>query len=347
MHVASSLMAAGVVGAAFYLMLKRVPPWRIVRLCATKQVRLLSWDEHCRRADAAARAAGQRRSVRVLLVRHGQSMANVRPELVGGRDVSSPLSSVGETQAKMLGERLKREGERPSRVFASHAVRAQRTAELACATAGITAGIEIETEPRVVEFSQGALEKQRREDVYREGGTVMREIARDACFFRPPGHSPDGDRGESQHDVEMRFAEWMNEVLRDPTGGAQGGSSNGGGSAGSGSSAGSGGSSGSEGEGTGESSGGSSGGSSGHTEPQLQQPTILVFSHGIAIRSFLRGVLRAGYDFVIQSSTDNTSITELIYSESPGPRGGWRLVRLNDTAHLTYEPFRRVNVTLA
>jgi broad specificity phosphatase PhoE len=66
--------------------------------------------------------------------------------------------------------------------------------------------------------------------------------------------------------------------------------------------------------------------------------TVLVVSHGIAIRSFVRGAIGASHDFVIHSDTPNTAITELMYEPATAPDkaqlGGWRLMRLSDAAHL-------------
>ena len=119
----------------------------------------------------------------------------------------------------------------------------------------------------------------------------MRAIRAEAMFFRPPGVSPDGDTGESQYDVELRFRAFVEELLTPEE---------------------------------------QEGGQSGAGRPL----TVLVFSHGIAIRSFLRGVLNAYTKFVVRSETENTSVTELLYKPTAGDLGGWVLVRVNDAAHL-------------
>ena len=110
-----------------------------------------------------------------------------------------------------VGRRLAASGLRFDRVYASHAVRARRTAELACSELGLPAEA-VRIEPRVVEFSQGGLELRPREEVYAEGGPVLRGIRRERMFYRPPGLSPDGDRGESQHDVELRVRAFVSEL---------------------------------------------------------------------------------------------------------------------------------------
>ena len=70
----------------------------------------------------------------------------------------------------------------------------------------------VRIEPRLVEFSQGGLERRPREEVYAEGGPVLRGIRRERMFYRPPGLSPDGERGESQHDVELRVRAFVDEL---------------------------------------------------------------------------------------------------------------------------------------
>ena len=146
------------------------------------------------------------------LIRHGQSQANTaQHHRVGGRDVASPLTAKGEAQAVAVGRRLAASGLSFDRVYASHAVRARRTAELACGELGLPAEA-VRVEPRVVEFSQGSLEQRPRQEVYAEGGAVLRGVRRERMFYRPPGLSPDGDRGESQHDVELRLRAFVDEL---------------------------------------------------------------------------------------------------------------------------------------
>ena len=60
--------------------------------------------------------------------------------------------------------------------------------------------------------------------------------------------------------------------------------------------------------------------------------TVAVFSHGIAIRSFVRGILGADAEFTVHAETDNCSLTVLEYRPGPadlGGLGGWVLKCLN------------------
>ena len=274
--------SAGALLLGLAIWLRVQPPWRLARAAGSPAVRRAAWDALRSRLEERARSS--RRPLRVLLIRHGQSMANTAFHIVGGRDVRSELSALGEEQARLVGERLKREGLFIGRVYSSHAVRARRTAEIACRAMGFAAGVL--EEPRLVEFSQGGLEKQLREEVYRPEGPVMRGILREGnLFFRPPGYSPDGDRGESQWDTEVRFGSFVDQLLEEGSPPCDG--------------------------------------------------AVAIFSHGIAIRSFVRGIIGASSTFVVCSETANTSITELEYvPDVPGEMGGWRLIRLNDSAHL-------------
>lgn len=286
--------AAPSCAAALHLLGSGTLPWWLARIGGGRWLsptrRLTSWDAYQKRLDGDSRRRRQR--VRVLLIRHGESMANLNAaRIVGGRDVSTPLSLAGERQAELLGERLRREGLKPATIYASHAVRARRTAEIACTALGL--GHEcIEIEPRLVEFSQGELEKRERAEVYRADGPVRRGLARHSMFYRPPGRSPDGDRGESQWDVEVRMREFIEaELLSTPH-------------------------------------------RSDNELEKREQRVVALFSHGIAIRAFVRGALGAADKFVVRSETNNTSITELLYVPEAGDLGGWRLVRFNDAAHL-------------
>ena len=54
-----------------------------------------------------------------------------------------------------------------------------------------------------------------------------------------------------------------------------------------------------------------------------------IFSHGTAIKCFLRGIMNWDPNMTYKTSLDNTSISRLKYSKD-----GWRLLGMNDTAHL-------------
>ena len=261
------------------LWLRRPPPCLLARWMAP-EVRRAASDLAFRRQELLLRPG--RQPLTLYLIRHGQSQANTAQErIVGGRDASSPLTSKGEAQAVAVGRRLAASGGRFDRVYASHAVRARRTAELACRELGLPAEA-VRIEPRLVEFSQGGLERRPREEVYAEGGPVLRGIRRERMFYRPPGLSPDGERGESQHDVELRVRAFVDELQA--------------------------------------------------AQAPEGPRTVALFSHGIAIRSFVRGVLGASAEFTVHAETDNCSLTVLKYRPGladDGGLGGWVLKCFN------------------
>jgi broad specificity phosphatase PhoE len=221
---------------------------------------------------------------------------------VAGRDEATPLSPTGEMQAQLLGARLAAEKFSAAKVFASHAARAHRTAELVCESAGIK--LPITTDERVVEFSAGAFEKQKRAEAYTPA--VLASMKARGPFFRPPGHSPDGVRGESQIDVQARMDDFLDDLLtragdEDAATCAQW--------------------------------------AAGDNSAPIEN--VVVVAHGIAIRAFIRGAMGASHDFAIHSDIFNTSVCELVYkpitAAGKDPHGGWRLVRFNDHAHLQQE----------
>lgn len=62
--------------------------------------------------------------------------------------------------------------------------------------------------------------------------------------------------------------------------------------------------------------------------------TVAVFGHGLSQKFFLRGVLSFAPDNSRKLSIDNVAITELKYEIKDGNRGGWSVIRINDTGHI-------------
>lgn len=63
-----------------------------------------------------------------------------------------------------------------------------------------------------------------------------------------------------------------------------------------------------------------------------EKKTVGIFTHGMAIKCLLRGILDFSPSLTYKINLDNTSITRLKYSAQ-----GWHLVTINDTAHLLGE----------
>jgi 2,3-bisphosphoglycerate-dependent phosphoglycerate mutase len=87
----------------------------------------------------------------LLLIRHGESIANTEGRLQGQLD--SPLSDRGRAQARALAARLQREGQSVAAIYASDLSRAAETAEILAAS--LAAPIHLDA--RLREYGVGAL----------------------------------------------------------------------------------------------------------------------------------------------------------------------------------------------
>ena len=237
-------------------------PWERFRIWLNKK-----------RGIAEVKVPVTRRSVKLILIRHGESEMNTSPELICGRSNSSELTNRGVEEARALGKRLKKLGVFPDEIYSSPAARTTQTANITLEAMGLT---EKPVErPELQEISMGEWTGHDRKRIYTP--RQLAEIEEKKSLFRPPG-------GESQRDVERRMAKFVDELV---------------------------------------------------TNSGKENATILVFTHGIAIRCLLRWVLEAGPVAVLHMSLTNTSITELEYKASArGDFAGWHLKRMNDSAHL-------------
>ena len=145
---------------------------------------------------------------RLCLVRHGESSGNVARDYaeandleriaLSHRDVDVPLSERGESQAAALGRWMAalREAERFDCIWVSPYVRAQQTAGLALAAAGLDLPVIVDERLREREF--GVLD-----GLTRKGITALwpqeseRRAAVGKFYHRPPG-------GESWTDAALR-----------------------------------------------------------------------------------------------------------------------------------------------
>ena len=116
--------------------------------------------------------------MRLLIVRHGESYANAEGLIQGqGESPKFDLSARGRAQARACGERLDREGLKPTHVYASPLSRTAETARLIVERWGM----DIEYWDDLMEHDMGSA----------SGLTLDRAL-------RPPprlGHSPRGDTG--------------------------------------------------------------------------------------------------------------------------------------------------------
>jgi hypothetical protein len=70
--------------------------------------------------------------IEIYLIRHAQSTANTRPELIAGRSPSAPLTETGMHEARALGAFLRSTGVAFDAVYSSPLERAKQTAEVVC-----------------------------------------------------------------------------------------------------------------------------------------------------------------------------------------------------------------------
>lgn len=121
-------------------------------------------------------------------------MANLRPDLIGGRTNETALSPLGEEQAKVVGRYIHRLLVHPLVAVSSPAVRTRRTLRLALREANSALPIYLNDD--LQELSQGAAEGQPRSDVYTD--EVMVALRASGKDFKLPG-------GESMNEVGLRM----------------------------------------------------------------------------------------------------------------------------------------------
>lgn len=135
------------------------------------------------------------------LIRHGQSLQNAKPDLIG-QDWNEPLSQRGKTQAKSLGKYLGYEGNSEfDHIYCSNYTRAYETAKIAC---------ELFTtqKPSVVaelqEYSAGDMTGRNRSVVMTP--EVTNSMSTLGMLFKFPN-------GESLYEVQQRAVGWMEKNL--------------------------------------------------------------------------------------------------------------------------------------
>ena len=159
----------------------------------------------------------------LLLVRHGQSLANVAfpaadkdgllEAEVSGRDAEVPLTEYGRAQAAALGEWIgdRPEDELPQVVITSPYLRARETWRIAAEKSGVALP-EPTTDDRLVDRLLGDLEMLTRAAVtQRFPGEAQRRAEAGEYRYTPPG-------GESFADIEVRLGSFLDDLHRDHAG---------------------------------------------------------------------------------------------------------------------------------
>ena len=154
-------------------------------------------------------------------MRHGESAGNVAREFaeanghpfidIAQRDMDVPLSDLGERQARAVGAwlaTLRRNA--PSVVLASPYVRAERTASIALAAAGLDLPVVLDERLREREF--GVLDRLTKAGIAERYPEQVEARGRIGKFYhRPPG-------GESWCDVALRVRSVIDSVTREHSG---------------------------------------------------------------------------------------------------------------------------------
>ena len=138
-------------------------------------------------------------SLRLLLVRHGETAWNVEGRYQGRTDV--PLNATGLRQAWALAARLR--GEPIAAVYASTLRRATATAEPIAAAHGLA----VRRDPRLNEIDQGAWEGLRLGEIVQRWADLHARWEREPLAARPPG-------GETLAEVRARVLAALAEIVR-------------------------------------------------------------------------------------------------------------------------------------
>lgn len=128
----------------------------------------------------------------LLIVRHGESVANAEGRMQGQRDY--PLSETGERQAELLGRFLAASGFRFDACYTSPLTRARATALALTRALGLP---DAELEPALAELHAGSLQGLTRDEITAQHPSFMRRGLTGLGDFAEYG-------GESYDDVQLR-----------------------------------------------------------------------------------------------------------------------------------------------
>jgi broad specificity phosphatase PhoE len=128
----------------------------------------------------------------LLIVRHGESVANAEGRMQGQRDY--PLSEAGQQQAKMLGRWLKRAGFAFDAVYTSPLSRAHATARALTTELGLP---EAELAPELSEINAGQLQGLTRDEIHSSYPGFLERGVTELGDFSEYG-------GEAYDDVQAR-----------------------------------------------------------------------------------------------------------------------------------------------
>jgi broad specificity phosphatase PhoE len=149
--------------------------------------------------------------LQIVLVRHGQSEANVDSHLICGANLDTKLTDLGKKQAKMLGLWWKKQNFVPDQVFASTACRAIETATIALDqvisidnSKEEQQNVDISISDQLLEIDQGDFVGKHRKEIYTT--ETQKKIDLDPLNWKAPN-------GESQLDVETRMMTFIQNFI--------------------------------------------------------------------------------------------------------------------------------------
>lgn len=131
------------------------------------------------------------------MVRHGEALHNLRPEIISGQSRHVALSPLGETQSAELGGHLRRIDMRPDLVLASPARRCEQTAAFALRAMGCD--MVPVFDDRLLELSQGAWEGRQRDQIYTPA--MIKRICQKQMDFSAPDGQSINDVAEQQREL--------------------------------------------------------------------------------------------------------------------------------------------------
>ena len=141
--------------------------------------------------------------LQVFLVRHGETQWNAERRLQGQSD--SPLTALGEQQARQVGERLKSYG--ITHIISSDLGRTQQTAAIIAGCIGCS----VQTDPRLRELNMGVLETRILSGLTTEEEGWRQSLVDGTCEGRIP-------QGESMSEVASRMRQALDACRELPAG---------------------------------------------------------------------------------------------------------------------------------
>jgi len=139
----------------------------------------------------------------IYFIRHGESESNATPGLASGVNYDAPLTKLGHQQAKLLGERFKKEKISFDKVFSSTLTRAIQTTE------NMFAGMDNENNsfqkvPEIIEQQIPGWRGVPTEEAYTNDTMT---------YIMEKGNDFVGPDGESIREVQKRATNWLEDEL--------------------------------------------------------------------------------------------------------------------------------------